>query len=667
MNRRRCVSLDELAIHKSGYLEHSQATSADFTTSSEQSPERHLNATTTPARPPFDPPERIKTPEGVPTWRGQLPPQPANASGNENTETSFLSGQLRMRGSRVFRRVFGQPMQQTPAQQRIWRPPVSGHTTHRFGELEHHPFANVPVIHGHTSEDPRNINDNGSHSTRSDARLLSSDGPERAARQPPAREVKSTKRNRVLSVSQRALQAANGNVVPVSSRRARARAGASNAARSVPLPTDHVRSTRSATRVDDVAQEIHPNRSIRTIDMIQQFPSPPTTRVLRPRPMSAGHRSLLLSLFPSVRTQCQHASSGATSSKVREGSRSNTLQAQYPRPLHFATLDTLPRNLPIQANIAENVSQRARTRDESDSTPLEQLDHLLIRGENTARYRHSGTPVYDHDTASLRSLDRHTDNELVQALQGHQTFPRRLSYPRTNGTVMTTRPQSQVRDRSCAQEQRAVTNGALKFASRPLHNADNSNASPTPAVASNNDNDFPITPVTITRAAREFCRHGIPRPNTDQVARSYRTDLDGTSPCPDSGEAVSTFTEPPAPSHPNMTPGPGDHRPSTAESWAHLQHIRHRLKRGTWRTRMTKTRCWRCELESRRTAAHEARYNRTKGLCHGWSGRWERLVEKIKWTCFCRYRAYEEDSEDEGREGEVEERARLGRMGAELT
>ncbi|KAK0939206.1 hypothetical protein LTR29_009197 [Friedmanniomyces endolithicus] len=52
--------------------------------------------------------------------------------------------------------------------------------------------------------------------------------------------------------------------------------------------------------------------------------------------------------------------------------------------------------------------------------------------------------------------------------------------------------------------------------------------------------------------------------------------------------------------------------------------------KGTWRTRMGRTRCWRCSL-------HESKL---KG--------WARLRRMVEWTCFCRFRAYEEDGEDEG-------------------
>ncbi|KAK0894300.1 hypothetical protein LTR91_019607 [Friedmanniomyces endolithicus] len=52
--------------------------------------------------------------------------------------------------------------------------------------------------------------------------------------------------------------------------------------------------------------------------------------------------------------------------------------------------------------------------------------------------------------------------------------------------------------------------------------------------------------------------------------------------------------------------------------------------KGTWRTRMGRTRCWRCSLHD----------SKLRG--------WARLRRMVEWTYFCRFRAYEEDCEDEG-------------------
>jgi hypothetical protein len=61
---------------------------------------------------------------------------------------------------------------------------------------------------------------------------------------------------------------------------------------------------------------------------------------------------------------------------------------------------------------------------------------------------------------------------------------------------------------------------------------------------------------------------------------------------------------------------------------------------------------------------------RRKLLCDGvaWEEWWERVREKLEWTCFCRYRGYEDDDEESAETVRVrEERARLGRFGGSLS
>lgn len=110
-------------------------------------------------------------------------------------------------------------------------------------------------------------------------------------------------------------------------------------------------------------------------------------------------------------------------------------------------------------------------------------------------------------------------------------------------------------------------------------------------------------------------------------------------------------------------------------SFARRNHIRNKQRhplyaQGTWRTRMKKTKCWRCELESRRQASTEALRDLSERVGSSraiWKHRWDRVNARLRWTCFCRYRAYEDDgSESEDEIREVETRARLGRYGGRL-
>lgn len=211
---------------------------------------------------------------------------------------------------------------------------------------------------------------------------------------------------------------------------------------------------------------------------------------------------------------------------------------------------------------------------------------------------------------------------------------------RRSNTSLGTRAITQTEVQERDQERRAIANGALRF-------IQHSNEFPCAPANSEqrrlgNESTFPMVPVTVTQASGERCPHGT-------VARpSQRYNLDGTSP-------------PPAPSYAAGQPAMLN-QPSI-ESFRHRHHISRRVNKGTWRTRVGKTKCWRCELESRHTAAREAMYRRSRDI-KGWAIRFK---EKLRWTCLCRYVAYDDESVDMTRSRVVEERARLGRMGGNLT
>lgn len=146
--------------------------------------------------------------------------------------------------------------------------------------------------------------------------------------------------------------------------------------------------------------------------------------------------------------------------------------------------------------------------------------------------------------------------------------------------------------------------------------------------------------------------------------QSDHSPIDWTTPV---GLAV---IQPPAGAHPNASNPPvssNDHRPSTVSFAArnHIRHHRHNPARGTWRTRMKRTKCWRCELEARRNASAEAMhklFNR-----RSWEHKWHATKAKLRWSCFCRYKGYDdEEDEEEESHREVQERARLGRFGRSL-
>ncbi|KAF2479216.1 hypothetical protein BDY17DRAFT_52137 [Neohortaea acidophila] len=207
------------------------------------------------------------------------------------------------------------------------------------------------------------------------------------------------------------------------------------------------------------------------------------------------------------------------------------------------------------------------------------------------------------------------------------------------------------------QRLRALTNGALRFSSHSQR-PDAAQLPTQQARCTHHESHFPLIPITITSASGQYCRH---RPLN---AQTNHYELDGASPPPPLLRTTDEQQQPPL----RLTPA--QHAANAARrasaSTGHRHFINRRINHGTWRTRMKRTKCWRCELESRRNAASEALYRRTRD----WKGCLVRFKERLRWSCFCRYTAYDDDSEDEERvrgEQEVEERVRLGRMGGDLT
>jgi hypothetical protein len=126
---------------------------------------------------------------------------------------------------------------------------------------------------------------------------------------------------------------------------------------------------------------------------------------------------------------------------------------------------------------------------------------------------------------------------------------------------------------------------------------------------------------------------------------------------------------------PNPMPDPHPpqaQRPSVVSFAAqnHIRYHRNQAFRGTWRTRMKRTKCWRCELEAKRKTSMETLHQlKRKLLCDGdaWAESWERTKDKLQWTCFCRYAGYQDnDEESEGTRRITRERVRLGRFGGVL-
>jgi hypothetical protein len=185
------------------------------------------------------------------------------------------------------------------------------------------------------------------------------------------------------------------------------------------------------------------------------------------------------------------------------------------------------------------------------------------------------------------------------------------------------------------EQERAIANGAVRFfrlSSGQEFQSGEDSASNGVRDGSAENNDFSITPITVTSYGRLCPRklveqYSVTADATPSIGLTPMTQLDGHN--HEHDHSIS-----PRPSHEAEASFEHDHRPDEHET-SHSIRL-HKLVRakGTWRTRMQRTRCWRCALHD----------SRVKG--------WQRIRKMLTWTCFCRFKAYEDDSEDEERERE---------------
>lgn len=508
--RRQCVSLDENAIHR---YHHKGTESCVGLSSGEQSPESCAKAIPEPTQPPFAPPERVKTPEGVPSWHGQVCNAPTNRTAAVTSRAHPLFRQLRARSSQVLRRVLGEGRPSVTAQSRTFRPPVSGHCTQTYEQMTTHPFHTAPLAGEHnitrdTHESGRNIK----HSL-SNIQLRGQNGgpcdsqPHRdqsSAQDTSARPARLPTQIGVQSPSQRALRAASGNAIPVSPHRAQKVARAVSSGRSVSI-TNACQSQTSRSNDHTTQPWAVPNGTMNTMELIQQFPEPPSGPALRTVPDRQANMPLFSLFSPNQEERVSEpVMSGAASSRYNNEARREGV----------SSVDQSRHK--IQRKQLRN-DDAARSQSSEVQT---QVNEPLVRGESLCRYRHSGPPIYDNDASSLRSFDEQhgqggdrlsTLNVIPlarpdSALTGNTRYFSAAS--RSLGTrIMSPAVVSE------QEHDRAVANGALRFVgSGTTSPANVPNRLPvlslvSPTSTGDNENDFPITPVTVTQASKIHCRH----------------------------------------------------------------------------------------------------------------------------------------------------------------
>ena len=646
----------------------------------------------------------------MPHWPGDRSGLPNETQPTAALRTAGLLDQLRARSSKALRAVFAPP---TPAivPPRPWRPPVSGHATSRYAELEAHPFSRTPQeieLQSSTSSIPPAVDlDHERLAQRTVFNLETPTNPAQAFATPSG--ASTPRYEATTSPSQRALFAASGNAVPVTPERARARAEQATNGRSVALPKAQAKPTAQSHR-SVTAPASGEDLSTRTAELLERFPTPPAAEnALRIKQAPQKRRALSLSLFPRTKATQDDAESQPTS-------------------VGRMTQGLTVRNTPEQRTLGRFDRIRA-----GSPGRLQQSDpdvKRAVRDEHSASNRYLVTQILslsDQDETASHSRENNFCRETLEVPSRPDTGTSR--YFSATSTALGTRAVSQTQGQGSEQLRRAVANGAERFDGR----RQSGQAAPSlqdplplgPALHGNaelrDQNDFPLTPVTVTRVAKEFCPHKLAKLQVKEVApialtvlSTRRLQLDGTSATPALPEtsadapsqSVSSNAGSPTSvatpssylglqplSRPQMEPltnGPvtTDFAPNNPPNAARPQrdsivslgapssrlhtHItKHRTHPayGTWRTRMKRTKCWKCELEARRQSTASFLRSGTRGLKRGltnvlggrgsgddgeggWKACWDRwwgdLGRCLRWTCFCRYKAYGDgDSEDE--------------------
>lgn len=668
----------------------------------EQSPRRHQLADgARAAEPPFPPPERIKTPEGVPHWPVEEPAA-AITSQESTPRVGGLLAQLRARGSRALRAILTPPSQPLPVS-RVWRPPVSGHVTSRFGRLETHPFASArsDTEHEATADitsidvEPAELQPQH-HVGVAPVQQAGGNQAPRVASLPLLESV------RAVSPSQRALQALSGTAVPVTPERARLQTALARNRRSVALPKSHRHGLNQSSRSNSAP--VNGDLSARTADLLEQFPAPPDGEsAVRLKPLK--RRALSLSVFPRQQPQPQLATDslcdGQGTIQSTAGGSCESLRSTYRTTTdsctHYYSNDI------------------ATTATVSDVQSLPTVDNAEVPQTRASGY----LPGNEQSFPVVRR-----DSPISRPATGTS------SYFSAASTALRTVARSQTQRQNSEQLQRAVANGADRFGERSS-TALKQISVPVDRRPNREENQTPLTPITVTKAEGEYCPHKLAKlrkGNDERFLLAQRDatqqQLDGTAPAPPPRAVLTnpeTFT--PAANSTPQVDGAADRYPSEApatpttylglpvrqppqhqatsatpavvsatdfaipsatrtqrdsipslgapSSRLHTRITPARPAYGTWRTRMKRTKCWKCQLAARRqeAAAYVRRYSTMvregKGSEDDGNGRCGRLKACLRWTCFARYAAYHdgESSEDEREEDAVVVEERGGRRG----
>jgi hypothetical protein len=313
----------------------------------------------------------------------------------------------------------------------------------------------------------------------------------------------------IVSPSVRALAAMSGSPIPISP----GRVEAESSRRTSSIPRSRVRSPSNG--FGSQKRFTYPSSSAHTADLISTFPEPPHAQV-RTR-NSAPAR---MSLFPNIAGLEERRSDDFQLSPDRRKRDNITSASEY---------STLPGVDSARSPSASNawLSGALPNPPECDgSADTTATNSRPVRGESV-RYRHSGTPVYDDDVASLREVDQNDDRAMAASLDhpgspvscktgATRYFSAASHVPMGPRGSMASTPAPvyvQARHESRVQQERSVANGALRFVSQTLGGTGS-----TQAVR-----EEVIEPVTTTSHGRA-CLH---KKGASRAKRSSRSGVDG--------------------------------------------------------------------------------------------------------------------------------------------
>jgi hypothetical protein len=469
IHRRLCFSLDEKALfdlHKHHQYSSTSNSQQRSSGPSDQEPQRSAPE---PIAPPYAPPKRTRTPDGVPSWPGLLPPNQQQQWNARQQQQQKRNGNFMRRSSRRLARFFadildGRPTRRNAKKPRVrhifglkryreepprhvalWRPPISGHSTYRFESLDAHPFlgpslSDEPYVGGPLngfrrsrrkifssellesrrsgSEDPFGlVHAQGIRAQLQRRQEVVPPADSRLRRRAMSRPSRSSGSDNsvIISPSVRALAAVRGLPLPVSPEQVEAEARR----RSSSIPRSRVCSP--VNRLGSTQRRFsYPTNTMRTVDLIEAFPEPPCSRT----PRSSQSAPARMSLFPAVaglKERSGNVQSTLSPSKKRLEMLESVVESAKKRKRASASSSG-----PLQAPLtrvdsavspsASNVwvSGALPAPSERDgSADMTACNSPPLRGEDVDRYRPSGTPVYDRNTTSLCSVDETEDVDIT--------------------------------------------------------------------------------------------------------------------------------------------------------------------------------------------------------------------------------------------------------------